>query len=65
MVEAIEKESEMMAKSIDRINARSLVLEDKWLEPWDKILHKQIQYFKARVEATNYTQLDMVQTFNK
>jgi hypothetical protein len=29
MVEAIEKESEMMAKSIDRINATSLVLEDK------------------------------------
>ncbi len=45
----------MLVESIDRINATSVLLEEKRVEILDKLVKKQLEYFKVRDEATNRT----------
>jgi hypothetical protein len=68
MLEATKKGSKMLVESIDHINATSIVLEEKWTKIQNRLIHKQIEYFKIKDEATNHMQMamgmDMIQAFN-
>ncbi len=68
MVEVAEKGSKILVESIDWINATSVMLEEKWAEIQNKLVEKQIEYFKIWDETTNNTQMamgmGMIQAFN-
>jgi hypothetical protein len=68
MAEATKKGSKMLVESIDHINATSIVLEEKWTKIQNRLIDKQIEYFKIKDEATNHTQMamgmDMIQALN-
>lgn len=59
MAEAAAKGSKILMESIDRINATSVMLEEKWAEIQNRLVEKQIEYFKIWDEATNNTQMAM------
>ncbi len=49
----------MLVESIDRINATNVLLEEKQVEIQDKLVKKQLEYFKVRDEVANCTQMGM------
>lgn len=51
----------MLVESINQINATNLVLQDKQTKTQNKILEKQLQYFKTKTQDTSN---EMVKTFN-
>ncbi len=55
MAKTTKKGSKMLVDLIDRINATSVLLEEKWIEIHDKLVEKQLEYFKVRDEAANHT----------
>jgi len=59
MAEATKKGSKMLVDSIDRINVTSVSLEGKRIEIQDKLVEKQLEYFKVRNEVANRTQMAM------
>jgi hypothetical protein len=68
MAEATKKGNKMLVDSINQINATSIVLEEKWAKIQNRLVDKQIEYFKIKDEATNSTQMvmgiGMIQAFN-
>jgi hypothetical protein len=50
-----------MLDAINQINATNLVLQDKQIETQNKILEKQLQYFKTKTQGTSN---DMVKALN-
>jgi beta-xylosidase len=68
MAKATKKGSKMLVDSIDRINVTSVSLEGKRIEIQDKLVEKQLEYFKVRDEVANRTHMaiciGMIKAFN-
>jgi len=60
MAKTTKKRSKML-DAINQINATNLVLQDKQIETQNKILEKQLQYFKTKTQGISN---DMVKALN-
>jgi hypothetical protein len=59
MMEVTKKWNKMLVDSIDRINATSVSLKEKRIEIQDKLVEKQLEFFKVRDEVANCMQMAM------
>ncbi len=58
----------MLVEFIDQINATNVLLKDEQIEIQDKLVEKQLEYFKVKDDVANHMQIamgmDMIQVFN-